>query len=263
MTQIVSGPSRAGWHRLADYIRCAQRGAYRWRLRLVPAVEKMATGSGTVLHDGLAAFYQNNNRNRVLAEATAAAAPKRLAHCIPRGLELLQRYLDHYGNDRSFVVLATEYEVEAKFGGLPLTRKLDLVYKRSGRIWIMDHKSAARIPDRLRGATKDWSLATQELIGRATLPTHFGLPYGGFVLNLIGSGDAHEFRRQPIRFPERMLEEMPRSICWYLRMVEALKDVDPWAHPRSGACDGRFGRCAYDDLCTYGRRMMGQYEVAR
>ena len=257
MTNKQSGPSRAGYHRIATFVECPQKFAYRWVMGLVPPVEGQATGVGTVLHEALEAHYTEQD-----PEAAARSLPERYGYCMSRGLELFKEYVEQYPVEPWEEVLAAEHEVEVSLGGHLFTRKLDLIVLWGGKIWVMDHKTAGKVTDRLRTAELDWSLATQEIAGEAVLPKQFGYEWGGFALNIIGTGREtvkKRYKRQPLNFPARFLSSIPRSLHWYCERIEALKEVDAWSYPRANACVGRYGICPYLDLCRYGRNAERNY----
>jgi len=253
-----TGPSAAGYHRLAQFVRCPQMFAYRWILGLRDPIEGEATGTGTVLHELLRAWYLG-----LTTDAGLEGLAERYQRFVPRALELFERYCKEYPTEE-WEVLDAEREIEVALNECRLTRRLDLIVLWRGRVYVVDHKTAGRVASRIKSAFLDWSLATQEIAGEAVLPGMYGAEWGGFILNVIGTGEGGaEFRRQVIRFPPHFLATIPRSMYWYLQRIDALAGTDPWCYPRSGACEGRYGMCEYLDLCRFGRVAEGQYEVER
>lgn len=255
-----TGQSSAGFHRLKSFMRCKQAFAFHEVLGLVPAIENEYSGRGTVLHECLRAHYLDRDVETVLQ-----SLPGRYGPHIAEGRRIYEAYLRHYGpaDREGFRVLAVEEEYEVKIAGYSFTRRLDLVLERQRTVGIMDHKTAMRPNVRGATASDDWSLATQEIVGRVLLPEMYGLPYGGFTLNLIGPGAAEvTFLRRQIDFAPRMLDSIPRSLLAVYREIEALEGTDPWLYPRSGACREGF-KCDYLPLCNGGKAWARQYEVTR
>jgi len=246
-----TGQSASGYHRIATFISCPQKFAYRYLLNLKRPTEGMATGIGTVLHEALYAYYVGVDVGEQVGKL-----PARYSACIRRGMELFEEYQRVYPVDPWSQVLLAEHEIEVALGDHRFTRRLDLVVLWGGKIWVLDHKTAGRVTSRLRSAELDWSLATQELVGESVLPGMFGAPWGGFVLNVIGTGTEAvdcRYKRQPLRFPARFMSSLPRSLHWYFERAAALEGTDPWCYPRSGKCMGQYGACDFVDLCRYGR----------
>lgn len=253
-----TGPSSAGYHRLAQFVQCPQRFAYRWVLGFTMPVEGDATGIGTVLHELLRGWYLG-----LMGEESLEGLAPRYQRFIPRAIDLFVKYCARYPTE-PWTVLDAEREIEVKLNECRLTRRLDLIVEQGGKVYVVDHKTAGRVASRIRSAPLDWSLATQEIAGEAVLPGAYGLEWGGFILNVIGTGnEGAEFRRQTIRFPPHFLVSIPRSLYWYLQRIDALAETDPWCYPRSGACEGRYGMCEYLDLCRFGRSAVSQYEVTK
>lgn len=247
-----TGPSSAGWHRLANFARCPQMFAYRWRLGLVPQVERTPLALGTAVHTGLAAFYQNKD-----PVAAIRALPERFSHCVRQAEELIVAYRTRYAGDR-FDILAVEREFGLQAGGELFTRRLDLVYRYKSCAYIMDHKTAGQPAGRAKEARYDFSLATQAYVAEKTFPSELGIPFGGLVLNLIGTGPEPEFRRAHIAFKPRFVVRIPSAIAYYYRQIKQLENEDPWRYPVSGACHARYV-CDYRDLCLGGPAYVNLY----
>lgn len=252
----TTGQSSSGWHRIAKFIECPQALAYRERLGLRPRLEPIEPARGTVLHEGLRHWYASERRDLDGAVATIRAMPERYSPAtIEQATTLLLAYATAY-RDEPLDVLATEIEVAVSLAGRPFTRRIDLIAQRrtDGHVWIYDHKTAGDVAKRARTADLDWSLMTQELVLASQCEAIFSAPYGGFVLNLIGTAsfDTPLFRRQPIAFSRRMLQALPRSLHYYLGEIERTSALDPWEYPRSGSCVGRYRVCEYKPLCERG-----------
>lgn len=256
-----TGQSSSGWHRVAAFIRCPQQFAYRELLGVRPMLERIETARGTVVHEMLLVWYRGQGYDDAIA--TARAMPERYHLAIPSALAIFEGYIRQYPTE-PFEVLETEVELEVALAGLPFTRRIDIVARtRQGTVTIYDHKTAGRPSQRAKSAELDWALMTQELVLRPQCVARYGLRYGGFVLNLIGTQE-QEYRRQPVLFNATVLAAAARSIHYYLSEINRLADtaVSPWEYPRSGTCIDRYGICEYRDLCEYGVAALSGFNTA-
>lgn len=255
MTDHDTGASSAGFHRIANFMRCPQIFAYREVLKLVERYEGQYTGRGTVLHTGLRGRYLGLD-----VDALIQALPERYAPWLPEGMKLYERYCNRYPLDlEGFKVISAEEEVFVKIGGHDFTRRLDLVVEWGGKLVVIDFKTAGRPGARAATADTDWVLATQALVGKAVLAGKYNLPWGGVVIDIVGAGDEPSFERRALHFAPRIMESIPRSILYFYERVEALMEVDPWSWPRTGCCWSP-GKCEYMDLCRGGPSWARQYE---
>lgn len=263
-----TGASRIGFHALAQFAYCPQRWAYANVLGLEPLVLPRGRTVGTVLHTHLAAWYEGLDVEACLGRVSEL--PTSMGFAFEEAAELFEAYRARYPRGTEpFEVLAVETEYEVGLREFTFTRRLDLVVKgRDGLVWVYDHKTAARPSERMAGADSDWSLLTQELIGRHVVAPQHNLPFGGVVLNVIGTQKRAEqgydaFFRQPLRFPGRMVEAAPRTLHRLLTWRQELMGSNPWEYPRTGAvtsgCVERYGVCDFKALCLYGRAALGQY----
>ena len=235
---------------MADFIRCPRLHAYRWGMSLRPRASSDAASLGTAFHAFAEAYYTGKPWRGVILDATIE--PFRSA-----AESLFEDYLKWFSAE-TLEVVAVEQEVVVLVRGLAFTRRLDLVHRTPAGLVIMDHKTASRPDERLRTARSDWSLSTQALVGQAMFERLYGVPYGGFVLNVIPTGDERKFRRQAVAFAPREMEAMPRALHYFMSRRQELIDsgLDLWQWPTSGACVGRYGVCRYRSLCESGPAMV-------
>jgi len=255
-----TGQSANGWHKVAKFITCPQAYAYGYRLGLRVPVEKPEPAKGTVLHEMLLVWHTGGSKADALA--TAYAMPSRYKLAIAPAVLLFEAYVQRYPAE-AFTVLAAEHEVAVLLGGIPFTRRIDLIVQSpppQSLVLILDHKTAGRPGLRAKGAGLDWSLMTQELVMRPQCHAMFGVNYGGFVLNLVGTQEP-EFKRVPVAFSPVMMEAAPRSIYRYLKQMQELDaTTDPWEYPRTGACVQRYGVCDFAAICEYGKRAADAFD---
>lgn len=256
--QTGTGQSAAGFHQLDTFRKCPQKWAYQYRLNLHPPLEKPETGKGTVVHEALRAHYEGRD-----VEDAIWSLPPRYRPFFEAGLELMRGYLEHYAAEELDVV-SVEREYGVRVNGRRFTRRMDLVIRTSeGDVVGIDHKTASRPAARAAWARHDWSLLTQELVGRAIIAPACSAKWGGLILNLIGTGSEQEFLRKRIRFSERALEALPMSIDAAYEEMARYADHDPWRYPRWGQCYDQWGRCDYVPLCENGPGWEHLYRAGR
>jgi len=160
-------------HEIMDYKRCPKMWYWKWRLGLVPKEKSFgALDLGTWLHDALAHWYMNyagkHRTGAALAvcfdhfalKAIDSAPAKTPQHVVDKAQELyklgqamLISYAKEYQGDRNWIVIGAEIPLEVEITDkndqtIGLYRlKLDLAIRErtTGKIWIIEHKSAKTI----------------------------------------------------------------------------------------------------------------------
>lgn len=227
-----AGPSLRGSHRLQLWHRCPQAWAYRYVLGLDTKPTR-ALAVGSLVHAALMEHYLGHD-----PIAAMRAAPDDLVIYFEDALKLFVAYRNHYKNDR-LNVIGVEQEFVIRAGPYFHTQRFDLLIRDElGRVWIWDHKTGGR---------SDWEHSLQFLsaamIGRA----YFGDKFGGLTINQVS-----ELRRFSIYPPEAMIRQVARTILTTNDQIERelAANTDPYAYHRTYACQDRFGKCPYLDLCV-------------
>jgi len=161
-------------HEIMDYKRCPTKWYWHWRMGLVPtAVSFGALDLGTWVHEAFATWYQPGLRRQgdlrdlladaaqsAMIEAKRAGAPdyqlEKADQLAALGEAMMVGYTDHYGDDPTVEVLATELPLDfiipgyEAWPGVPRVRymfKPDMVYRDllNGGAWLMENKTAASI----------------------------------------------------------------------------------------------------------------------
>lgn len=258
-TDSFNAESAAGYHRIASFMSCPQKFAYRYLLRIEPRDEPAGTGRGTIFHEAAAAYYRGLDWR-----AAIDALPRRYYPYVEEGAAIFEAYLNFYAGE-TLTVLDVEVELVVRIKGRKFTRRVDLVTRGYGNgkahVKFVDHKLAARMGERVRTAAFDWSLATQHIVGVALCQQRYGLPFRGVELNLAASDGSGKFRRERVLFSPRMLATIPRSLDYYYGAQEEMigQGLDPHCYPRTGECFNKYGRCDYLDLCKFGETAMAGY----
>lgn len=121
-----------------------QRCQYKWRLKYIDRLEttdrKPAMERGSNLHEGLAAFYTQNDPGYPF--------DKWFNDADPEDQELLTRYArKYYKDDMDWEILHVEEEFEMTIGSYTVVYIPDLVIRIGDDVWIVDHKTTKNIPD--------------------------------------------------------------------------------------------------------------------
>ena len=137
------------------------------------------------------------------------------------------------------------------------TQRADLVVLRSGKIWIVDHKTVYRI----EAKTSDQFLMDGQFIGYAAIgAAKWGEKFGGVILNraVVRGRDSGVFARTEIA-------ASPAAIASHLSNVAEVEldilgqeerhgwNVGAWRGSTSEhVCYGKYGPCAYIGRCRFG-----------
>jgi|GEM_PF-7098117 len=273
-----TGPSRAGWHELADFAVCPQLYAYRYVIHL-PDKRKEYFQRGSAFHAGLGASYlrlwarQNDQDPDQFWDSAAAVHHICVAENnlnIERPVQLaVQTYEENVlvPQAAEWNVLGVELEVQAEVEGTEqgITRGIDLVLrsKYTGMVRVLDHKSRSGEIRRIeRSYENDMTLDILWRWGMAV----YGDNLEGVFLNYV------TLPRQAKR-PAMVTMELVQTkrsfwreaaigdtVRYYRgglrRLLEA--GVDPWHWPKlqvgfgagmgSGICPG----CPFLDYCRFG-----------
>jgi hypothetical protein len=153
-----------------DLKRCPQRWWWGWRNGLKPTTVDTKLWFGQGIHVGLAEWYRTGadrgphpaetwarfvrDEERFIRDGNGLIDQQAWVDARDLGLSLLLEYVDHYGKDDDWDVVATEQAFEAQ---IRLSDDLVIVYtgtfdgvyrdRRTGKLWLMEHKTAAAIPD--------------------------------------------------------------------------------------------------------------------
>lgn len=253
-----AGQSRRGWHRIESFDACPQRFAYRYLLRLEPARADEHLALGSLVHIGLMTHYLAvAGRSSVDPIEAMRSAPPRIAFCFERARRIVDAYRAAYPAE-PFTVLDVEREFELRVRGHLHTQRMDLVVAWNGHVVVLDHKTAGR-----PGGTIKWETHGQfisiGLFGRHVLSQLYGLPWGGAVVNYLGTGTSPEFVRLPVPIEPTLLGPAAEALAESNAAIEALAARDPWRYKRNhGACMGQYA-CKFIPLCLRGRAALGEY----
>jgi hypothetical protein len=244
-------------------MRCPRKFGYKEIERIVPRVTPRPLALGTCIHDGLAAFYLGRDPLAALRDVSASCA-----WCIPAAKPVIAAYVKQKTNER-VNVLAVEKEFAVKVGGRTFTRRIDLVVEERGRVVVRDHKTSGDVLKRMSSFSFDGSLFTQEIVGKATLPAEYQLPWGGVQVNLISMRAPYPARYVPVSWEPNFINTRDKGgrdlaaddLAYWARIAELWveKKASGWSLPRSWRCRGEYGDCEYLPLCLRGEVELGGF----
>ena len=138
---------------LKTFRRCPKQAEYKYVQRLKPRVLGKPLRRGTWIHALLEAHYKGEDWRGEHERQTKKFAKlfdeeKEQLGDLPRELRrLMKSYLWHYKND-PWKVLEVEFTLEAEFPDGTIYRgKIDALIENQYGLWIVDHKSHARLPN--------------------------------------------------------------------------------------------------------------------
>jgi len=277
--KIDTGRSSAGWSSYGCFRKCPRKFAYENR-NSIEGKRGGARGLGSLVHGLLADHYVKigQKRDGIVDEhpETAEETARELAQDFgvddeDRDLALTRyrEYCAHYRDDPwspvtvevehkiGFLVRGDRIEVveHGTEGSVPYTSRIDLVAKdRQGKVWIVDHKTAAKI----RWDTKTRYGVSGQMHGFHWIGRFFyGEAFAGVMLNLIQTRAGVEFKRvRPVAAP-KMVENFPRLV---IHTAGEIAKLDAWAQniedwPTSAnetVCVSTYGLCDHADRCRFG-----------
>ena len=292
MKLLDPGPSRKGWHRLQNALKCPRYAAWSARDR-EQGSEQCPSPSlikGSLMHIGLAHHYHIKKYAPIAEKALEAAgvyipkshlpyephdaiaalaeeeSQKSLIHKhewmrhVPEVQKALECYLLHW-RDEPWVPRAIEHELETviKDGDKEhlYTQRVDAIFTHpmTGKHWFFDHKTTFRIQN---STTKRYTLSGQFLGYNMLGKRIFKERYGGVMLNMIGWGDKKkgpQFQRVAVPAAPYSQERFIKTLLHAEHILEEYEGRDPGEWPgahHETVCWGTYGPCKYFDRCHYG-----------
>lgn len=132
------------------------------------------------------------------------------------------------------------------------TGRIDLAYRREGRLYLMDHKTTSMMGPTfyqdfdLSHATHGYCFALERITGT---------PVSGYVINALGirkptrTGKGLEFERKSVFVQPELLEEWQQDTLEIVRTLLSYF-VEGYFPKHTKWCVGKYGACEYFDVCT-------------
>jgi hypothetical protein len=276
---IYTGPSPRGWHRLQQAAECLQKYAWTYEApkKEGPAPTRPALAKGSLIHLAMAQHYARmratqKNPTKQLGtmdddHPDAWCSPEEAVHLIAQlegiegyadvAIQAYRAYLQQYPDDAErWKILDIEELMSTKIAGkYLLTGRMDLSYEDlGGRIWVVDHKTTARLTAR----HKQFYSVSGQLLGYSHMARQkYGDRFAGLMVNLIQHGDNPKFERVTLpRSPnlEARFEQIVVDIEESIERVQASgRDYDDWPKAINElTCYHRYGACDFIDQCRWG-----------
>lgn len=269
---LSCGPSPRGWHRLQTAAECLQK--YAWDY-----VSDAKTGrptkqdskspalmKGSLIHLALAQFYVRMQWRQEGRDESEWCYPEEavelmakvdgVPELIDTVIQTFQAYERKYFYDDQMwkVVGVEQLGLTYIKGKYLLTGRRDLIVEdNAGQIWVVDHKTTAR----LTAKHKQFYGVSGQLLGYDLMARQqYKEKYAGLILNLVEVGGNNLDRVQLPRSPnlEAQFENMVVDIEQAIERLEAEnRPRDQWPKAMSElTCFTRYGACPHLDQCRFG-----------
>jgi hypothetical protein len=255
---------------LEYYTTCPRKGRYRLIDRRETSDTKSALGFGDRIHRILEVFYKHSDAKLRETECRSALElafsdwvvddddfrTKAVAS------NWLTEYLAQYGHEQlEILTVGDRRAIELSFatplgqvGGINIvwTGRIDLLYERESRLYIMDHKTTSMMgPSYFKeyehsSQVLGYMWSVRELIGRA--------PHA-FVVNALGirkptkTGKGIELERQIVMPDVSLVDEWHDTTLNIVAEIIHNSETDIWPKHYK-ACVGKYGACEYFNVCT-------------
>lgn len=252
--------------RIKCFQNCKRRYYFTFVENIVADRPRWALHIGTAVHAGLAKWSSSKDIATALSEAQTAlqdSLPKRrmpgdeeeLAKAVSQVDNLLRAYFEFWGNDDELTPLGIEIAGRVEVGensGFFLTFRLDKLVTWKKQLWIMDHKTAARMDPR--------DLLKYEMDLQPTAYVYGTMcvlqkPVAGLLIDVLVKTKVPQFHREPFIRDLAALQafelefcEIAGDIATRRSRVEAGEDPHVVFYKNTDDCF-RYGTCQYVDLC--------------
>ncbi len=272
---IDPGQSEWGWHRL-DTLRCLRKYGYQY-VEESPRTSSDALVFGTLVHTALAHHYKNDEEHylspldavarklELMAEAGEVVGS--LKDLQDRTVWFYKEYVHEYAQDPGWKVIAVEHELrmnvtdEENDCSYLFTQRADLIFEsqRTGQVYIVDHKTAARTSPRvLNRYAIDGQMIGYQVFGQAI----WGKKFGGVLLNMLQkpsktSNYRWKFSRSMVTEAPQMVRDFKAMVLHRRRALSKWVDTDipvsSWPAAMSQhICWTAYGPCPYTEKCRLG-----------
>lgn len=285
---LFTGRSSTSLSEIGTFDRCPQM----WAFSQMVDSSSRATGLGTLIHVGLAHRYairqaEQEGRDHDLYEPEQAidGAASQAQVDDPNGdhaalartaKAIYAAYARTYLFDR-FKVLGVEFEIalsltgkawrpvietgpdgEAQIGyrwqtvTTKRTKRVDLAYEAGGRVFYVDHKTAAEGASHRKVQAYSSDKAFHFLYLHGTLK--YGAAFGGVIINFLQSVDPYTCKRKPVEPQSGQIRQLGQSVIDTEEQMAALRasgrrlDCYPRAQNEL-VCWHRYGKCFHYDRC--------------
>jgi len=276
---IYTGPSPRGWHRLQLAAECLQK--YAWTYEVPKPKDRVTSAplaKGSLIHLALAQHYARMRAGLTPDEQDLSdlggvgdniddwVDPARAVDLISQlegtqqyagvALDAYHAYVKNYPHDATkWKILEVEEIMEVQIAGrYRLTGRADLVIEDlGGRVWVVDHKSTARLTAR----HKQFYSVSGQLLGYSHMGRQkYGDRFAGLIVNLIQHGTP-KFERIVLPRSPNLEAKFERIVVDIEESVERIqaegRDPSDWPKAINElTCYHRYGACDFIDQCRWG-----------
>lgn len=252
--------------RIQFFLDCKRKYYWQFELSLVPDRPRWALEVGKAFHEAMAVLAGKDDLELAVKTAKQTlqdSMPKQKlvydANELRDNVELVERmvrgYHKEYEGKNTYVPLGIECEGRVEIGegtGVFLVFRTDRLCNWMGRLWILDHKTAAKLD--MRDVMKyEMDLQfTAYVYGASKI---LGQRVAGVIVDVVTKAQNMKFHQEPyVRSDNDLLEfeaefvEMAREIAWRRARVKAGEDPKTVWYKNTKECF-RYGTCSYRDLC--------------
>jgi len=277
-TSGVSGSSARGSHRLAAALTCERLWALRYHMYIRPKAQKSYQLLGTLVHTILAYWFAQKTETAPAwlveqpdVEVALLEDGKGYPDLIRQAKEIGEWCKHRYAAEH-WHPLYVEEEFRSTLGRIigaacppdlvdeVITCRNDLVVVWNGEAWIVDHKTSRGSNSGRLAKWKedgDFGLSFQGCQNlhicrnQDELPINY--PLRGFAINRIKrtlpyDGDRHALRPPELAYNDSKMM-MVEAVRREAQIIEKI-NVGGKPTPKYAACEGRYGKCDYFNVCA-------------
>lgn len=257
--------------RLSELEKCPRRFFWRYVLGLDVMYPSLKMEIGLAIHAGLASHYNGGDILGPFDTYVGGISQKdslEFQKLVPVWRKRLENYPTRYPKEDFEVVMVPEQEMLVPLGDSrhKMLVRLDLLIRRGGHLWVMDHKSASRT-----GSTwwAQFSIDKQGTSYIYAARTTTQEDVAGWMINAIKPlkdlKDCYE--REAFTRTEKQITSFLHQTVAELDRLEAAKEmmagIDPWGQRGQAALDRLFpqythachtyGNCPWLGMCQTGK----------
>lgn len=269
----VSMSIKISYSEADTYRQCALKHQLKYIERWRSDETAPALSRGTQLHAALEYHYQQLQLRDVTKDADVDVLAKTHAALVEKGLIhdeggdeavtwMLEGYLDFYGCDNAWEIVATEqdfevplYDYDGKESRFVLRGRIDLIVKNKGtsKIFVVDHKTCSNLPTE-KALEFDEQMAFYTIAARRA-----GYPVYGAIYNAIRSKklvramtSEERFLRKFVTKTDFELKTVEEELVATMETAYNERKHDAPRTPDSERCNWK---CDMREACIAGRKM--------
>lgn len=252
--------------RVQLFITCHRKYYWQFIEGLVPDRPRWPLLTGTAVHLGLAELSVGTSVDEAVKRATEKFESELPARRLPGEDEIiadqlalirkmLPAYAEYWSDDQTFTPLGVEAAGRVEVGkdsGIFLVFRIDKLVLWNRQIWVLDHKTAAKLD--MRDLMKyEMDLQMSSYIYGASVVLR--KPVSGVIVDLLVKTTVPQFHRELFNRSEADLRSFEEEYVEAVQDIEARKarcaageDPKTVFYKNTSQCL-QYGKCPYRDLC--------------